>query len=81
VDKHFVLALFHHGGGCERVLNDEVAFPAPFAHHSDGALGLWWEDVLQTAKALMFEQGRPGAPLTDVAAKVVRARVSNCRLY
>ena len=70
VDKHFLLALYHHGPGCERTLVEDVAFPVPFAHRSDDALGIWWEDVLQTAKTLMFEQGRPGAPLTDVAAKV-----------
>jgi len=34
-----------------------------------GKVGIWWEDVLQTAKALGTEQGRPDAPPSDIAAK------------
>jgi hypothetical protein len=55
VDKHFLLALYNHGGGCESLMNDRIIFPYPFAHNSD-AVGIWWEDVIQTAKALSHEQ-------------------------
>ena len=45
-----------------------VHFPVPFAHMSDDH-GIWWEDVLQTARALLTEQGRPDAPLSAIAEK------------
>ena len=68
VDKNFLLALYHHGPNCERVLMGDMVFPFPFAHNSDD-LGIWWEDVLQTAKALGTEQGRPEASPSDIAQK------------
>jgi hypothetical protein len=43
VDKHFMLALYHHGaadsitgvGQCDTALSDTLRFPYPFAHNSD----------------------------------------------
>lgn len=58
VDKHFLLALYNHGDGCEAKMNDQIIFPYPFAHNSD-AVGIWWEDIIQTAKALSHEQVYP----------------------
>mmetsp|Transcript_42184 Transcript_42184/g.85315 ORF Transcript_42184/g.85315 Transcript_42184/m.85315 type:complete len:474 (-) Transcript_42184:113-1534(-) len=68
VDKFFILALYHHGSGCETTLRDRLQFPYPFAQQSDD-LGIWWEDVLQTAKALSTAQGRPDGEAGDIAAK------------
>jgi hypothetical protein len=68
VDKHFILALYHHGSNCDTDLRDRIIFPYPFAHNSDD-LGIWWEDVLQTAKALSTAQGRPDGAASDIASK------------
>jgi len=68
VDKFFILALYHHGSGCETTLRDRLQFPYPFAQQSDD-LGIWWEDVLQTAKALSTAQGRPDGEASDIAGK------------
>ena len=68
VDKHLLLALFSHSGDCETRMLNHVMFPYPFAHMSDDH-GIWWEDVLQTARALLTEQGRPDAPLSAIGAK------------
>ena len=48
VDRHFVLALYDEGA-CEAYLSYETRFPYPFADKLD-AHGIWWEDVLQTAR-------------------------------
>lgn len=68
VDKFFLLALYHHGDGCEGALRDQMQFPYPFAQMSDN-MGLWWEDILQTAKALSTAQGRPEGAPSDIATK------------
>ena len=42
---------------------------APYLRDQSDDHGIWWEDVLQTGRALMTEQGRPNAPLSAIAAK------------
>lgn len=58
VDRHFVLALYDEGF-CETFLTYETRFPYPFADKLDPH-GIWWEDVLQTAKARLT--GADGQP-------------------
>lgn len=53
VDRHLVLALFDPGQ-CEEWLTYSTIFPYPFADKLDD-YGIWWEDVLQTAKARLTE--------------------------
>lgn len=54
VDRHLVLALYDPGQ-CEDFLTFSALFPYPFADKLDEH-GIWWEDVLQTAKARMTEE-------------------------
>mmetsp|Transcript_66628 Transcript_66628/g.150482 ORF Transcript_66628/g.150482 Transcript_66628/m.150482 type:complete len:217 (+) Transcript_66628:331-981(+) len=42
------------------------------------AEGIWWEDVLQTASALLTDQGRSDAPISDIAAKFNVTAKSGC---
>jgi hypothetical protein len=57
LDRHFVLALYDPS--CEDELDFEAVFPYPFADKLE-VHGIWWEDVLQTAKArLRDDSGKP----------------------
>lgn len=53
VDRHFVLALYDEGE-CEDYLTYVTRFPYPFADKLDPH-GIWWEDVLQTAKTKLTD--------------------------
>ena len=53
VDRHFVLALYDEGE-CEDYLTFTTRFPYPFADKLDPH-GIWWEDVLQTAKTRLTD--------------------------
>lgn len=53
VDRHLVVAVYEPGE-CEEWLTYTTMFPYPFADKLDEH-GIWWEDVLQTAKARMRE--------------------------
>ncbi|KAH8076273.1 hypothetical protein JL721_266 [Aureococcus anophagefferens] len=53
VDRHFVLALYDEGE-CGDFLRYETRFPYPFADKLDPH-GIWWEAVLQTAKARLSD--------------------------
>ena len=58
VDRHFVLALYDEGE-CEDYLTYTTRFPYPFADKLDPH-GIWWEDVLQTAKTRLTDaDGQP----------------------
>ena len=58
VDRHFVLALYDEGE-CEDYLTFTTRFPYPFADKPDPH-GIWWEDVLQTAKTRLTDaDGEP----------------------
>ena len=48
VERHLLMVFVAVETGMERVVDDDIVFPYPFAAYSEE--GVWWEDMLQTVK-------------------------------